>query len=57
MTNFDRIKQMNIRELSILFGGISYSYYCHKRYINGDSIDDTLEGIKEWLESEVEEND
>ena len=57
MTNFERIKQMGIKELAILLGCIWSDFDDNIRIINGDVILDSFDDIEEWLESEVEDND
>lgn len=55
MTNFDRIKQMNIQEMARLLGCIHSDWEENIRTIDGSSILDSFDDIEEWLESEVEE--
>lgn len=57
MTNFERIKQMGIKELAILLGCIWSDLDNHIRIINGDVILDSFDDIEEWLESEVGKNE
>ena len=57
MTNFEYIKQMGIKELSILLGCIWSDLDNHIRIINGDVILDSFDDIEEWLESEVGKNE
>ena len=57
MTNFERIKQMGIKELAILFGCIWSDFDDNIRIINGDVILDSFDDIEEWLEREVKDND
>lgn len=57
MTNFERIKQMGIKELAILLGCIWSDFDDHIRVINGDVVFDSFSDIEEWLEREVAEND
>lgn len=57
MTNFERIKQMNIKELSELLRFISYDWEFDTYTIDGDTVPATMADIEEWLESEVAEND
>lgn len=57
MTNFERIKQMGIKELAILLGCIWSDFDDHIRVINGDVILDSFDDIEEWLESEVGDNE
>lgn len=54
MTNFERIKQMGIKELAILLGCIWSDFDDNIRIINGDVILDSFDDIEEWLESEVD---
>lgn len=56
MTNFERIKQMGIKELAALLGCIWSDFDDNIRIINGDVILDSFDDIEEWLESEVEDN-
>lgn len=54
MTNFEKIKQMNIEQLAELLFWIDYDVDGYK-YIGGNQLLlGDVEGIKEWLESEVE---
>ena len=57
MTNFERIKQMGIKELAILLGCIWSDLDDNIRIINGDVILDSFDDIEEWLESDVKDND
>lgn len=57
MTNFERIKQMGIKELAALLGCIWSDFDDNIRIINGDVILDSFDDIEEWLEREVEDND
>ena len=57
MTNFERIKQMGIKELAILLGCIWSDLDDNIRIINGDVILDSFDDIEEWLEREVKDND
>ena len=54
MTNFERIKQMGIKELASLLGCIWSDLDDNIRIINGDVILDSFDDIEEWLESEVD---
>lgn len=56
MTNFDRIKQMTIEEMAILLGCIYSDNEDNTRTIMGKTVFDTTSDVKEWLESEVDEN-
>ena len=56
VTNFEYIKQMGIKELSILLGCIWNDFDDNIRIINGDVILDSFDDIEEWLESEVDGN-
>ena len=53
MTNFERIKQMSIKEMARLLGNIFVDSYEYTRTINGKTIFDSFNSIEEWLESEV----
>lgn len=57
MTNFERIKQMGIKELAALLGCIWSDFDDNIRIINGDVILDSFDDIEEWLESESDDND
>ena len=57
MTNYERIKQMGIKELAILLGCIWSDFDDHIRVINGDVVWDSFDSIEEWLESEFDNND
>ena len=57
MTNFEYIKQMDIKELAILLGCIWSNLDNHIRIINGDVILDSFDDIEEWLEREVDDNE
>lgn len=57
MTNFERIKQMGIKELAILLGCIWSDFDDNIRIINGDVVWDSFDDIEEWLESESDDND
>ena len=54
MTNFERIKQMTIKEMAILLGCIWNDFDDNIRAINGDIVWDSFDDIEEWLESEVD---
>ena len=54
MTNFERIKQMGLKELAILLGCSWSDLDDNIRIINGDVILDSFDDIEEWLESEVD---
>ena len=54
MTNFERIKQMGIKELAALLGCIWSDFDDNIRIINGDVILDSFDDIVDWLKSEVE---
>lgn len=56
MTNFERIKQMGIKELAALLGCIWSDFDDNIRIINGDVILDSFGDIEEWLEREVGDN-
>ena len=56
MTNFERIKQMGIKELAALLGCIWSDFDDNIRIINGDVILDSFDDIEEWLESDVKDN-
>ena len=57
MTNFERIKQMGIKELASLLGCIWSDLDNHIRIINGDVILDSFDDIEEWLERERGKDD
>ena len=61
MTNFERIKQMSVEEMALLFMKVNCAYDipcmlgisdCKYPHINKDCVI----CFKEWLESEVEDN-
>ena len=56
MTNFERIKQMSIKEMARLLGNIFVDCNENTRTINGKTMLDLFDSIEEWLESEVEDN-
>lgn len=53
MTNFEKIKQMSVEEMIML---ICHNYKCRKcvQYHRQECDGYCYNGIKEWLESEVE---
>ena len=53
VTNFERIKQMGIKELAIFLGCIWSDFDDHIRVINGNVVWDSFDDIEEWLEREV----
>ena len=53
VTNFERIKQMGIKELAIFLGCIWSDLDNHIRVINGNVVWDSFDDIEEWLEREV----
>lgn len=57
MTNFERIKQMSIKEIARLLGCIFADCNEYTRTIDGKIMFDSFDNIEEWLESEVDEND
>ena len=57
MTNFERIKQMGIKELASLLGCIWSDFDDNIRIINGDVILDSFDDIEEWLERERGKDD
>ena len=57
MTNYERIKQMSVKEMARLLGCIFADFDEHIRTINGDKVFDSFDDIEEWLESEVDDND
>lgn len=57
MTNFERIKQMNIKDMARLLGSIHSDFDDNIRTINGVNVFDSFDDIEEWLESEVKDND
>ena len=56
MTNYERIKKMNVPEMARLLESIHSDFDEHIRTINGDSVFDSFDSIEEWLESEVDDN-
>ena len=56
MTNYERIKQMSIKEMARLLGSIFVDCNEFTRTINGKIIFDSFDSIEEWLESEVKDN-
>ena len=56
VTNFEYIKQMDIKELAILLGCIWSDLDDNIRIINGDVILDSFDDIEEWLEREIKDN-
>lgn len=57
ITNYDRIREMSVEEMAILLGCIDINTEENVRTINGKVVFDTTRDIREWLESEVEDND
>ena len=57
MTNYERIKKMNVPEMARLLESIHSDFDEHIRTINGDNVFDSFDDIEEWLESEVDNND
>lgn len=57
MTNFERIKQMGIKELAIFLGCLWSDSDDHIRVISGDVVFNSFSDIEEWLEREVAKND
>ena len=57
MTNYERIKQMSVKEMSRLLGSIYSDFDEHIRTINSDNVFDSFDDIEEWLESESEDNE
>ena len=57
MTNFENIKQMTVKEMARLLGGVFVDCNEYTRTINGKTIFDSFNSIEEWLESEVDDND
>ena len=57
MTNYERIKKMNVPEMARLLESIHSYFDEHIRTINGDNVFDSFDDIEEWLESEVKDND
>ena len=57
MTNYERIKKMNVPEMARLLGSIHNDVNEHSRTINGDNVFDSFDDIEEWLESDVKDND
>ena len=56
MTNFERIKQMSIKEMARLLGNIFVDSYEYTRTINGETMFDLFDNIEEWLKSEAKDN-
>ena len=57
MTNYEKIKNMSVEEMAEwLQGGINECNCCSYRLSFG-CPDTCIYGIKQWLESEVEENE
>ena len=56
MTNFERIKQMSIKEIARLLGCIFADCNEYTRTIDGKIMFDSFDNIEEWLESEVVDN-
>lgn len=54
MTNYERIKQMTIKEMAILLGCIFVDCDEFTRTIDGKIIFDSFNSVEEWLESEVD---
>ena len=54
ITNFEKIKAMNIDEMARCLGANSCNY-CVYQQVNCDDIKQCKDGIKLWLESEVRE--
>ena len=54
MNNFEKIKAMSIDEMAKLLGANSCNY-CVYQQVNCDDIKQCKDGIKQWLESESEE--
>ena len=56
MTNFERIKQMSIKEMARLLGNIFVDSYEYTRTINGETMFDLFDNIEEWLKSDAKDN-
>lgn len=62
MTNYERIKNMSVDEMatsSLKFFSCPYNFDCsgNNKLNIYSCFDDCIECRKQWLESEVEEND
>ena len=57
MTNYESIKQMSVKEIARLLGGVFVDCYEYTRTINSKTIFDSFDSIEEWLESEIDDND
>lgn len=57
MTNFERIKQMTVKEIARLLGCVFVDCNEYSRTIDGKIIFDSFDDIEEWLESKVDDND
>lgn len=57
MTNFDYIKSMPIDKLAILLGCIREDIDENIRMIDSQMIFDSIEAVREWLESEHKDGD
>ena len=57
MTNFEHIKSMSVDELASLLGCISEDIDENMRTINGQMILNSIDDVKEWLESEHKDDD
>ena len=57
VTNYERIKQMSVKEMARLLGGVFVDCNEYTCTINGKTIFDSFDSIEEWLESEVDNND
>ena len=57
VTNYERIKQMSVKEMARLLGGVFVDCNEYTRTINGKTIFDSFDSIEEWLESESEDNE
>ena len=59
LTNYERIKNMSIEEMAVFINHCENApcMCCEESYCNGDStnVKKCCNGIKQWLESEVEE--
>ena len=56
MTNYERIKKMNVPEMARLLGCIFVDCDEFTRTIDGKIIVDSFDSIEDWLKSAVEDN-
>ena len=59
MTQFERIKEMGIKELAEFLLDYHFGYHCHCVYADGNCLNSDAMGCEDgtiaWLNSEVEE--